>query len=428
MQPLNAFRALALGLLLGVSALAQADVRPDDIANAVKAHNLPQAESLARQATQEHPKSAKAWYLLAQVEERLHKPSEGLDALQHAKNIDPTGHYAKSTDFIDQLQTQLNREQAAGGLAQQRPVAPVPTFTPSRTATLGSAAPVQPAPVSHGHFPWGIVLLILVVVGGGIAAIVVMNRRKAASAREAQRQDAQRVMADAQTRAMELQKTVRFEGHSNSALSNDVNDILTSINTELTHLKSTSGDAWVGRDNERDRAVRALTDAERRQRAGQYDSVAPAQRSATERIADADAAAQARLEQQRRDDQIRAQQNNGGYNPGYQGGYQGPQPVIINQGSNNDGLLTGVLLGEALSDRRERVVERDVYVDRGRDRDNSWDDDRNNRRDPDPAPRDDSNDGLFDSGSGGNNWDDNSNGGGSDSSVDSGSNDNSFDS
>lgn len=197
-------------------------------------------------------------------------------------------------------------------------------------------------------------------------------------------------------------------------------DILNAINTELTHLKSTSGNAWVGRDAQRDRAVRALTDAERRQRAGQYDSTAPAARSATDRIADADAANQARLDQQRRDDQIRQQQAaQGGYNPGYPGGgsYQGPQPVIINNtGNSNDGLLTGMMLGEMLSDRHDRVVERDVYVDRGRDRDDSFDDDR--RRATSPA--DDGNSGLFDTGSGSDSFDDSS-------SVDTSNND-SFDS
>jgi hypothetical protein len=69
------------------------------------------------------------------------------------------------------------------------------------------------------------------------------------------------------------------------------------------------------------------------------------------------------------------------------------------------GLLTGVLLGEALSHGRDRVVERDVYID----------DDEARRR---AAERGDA--GNIDFGQGSNDWND---GGGSDGNVDLGNND-----
>ena len=65
------------------------------------------------------------------------------------------------------------------------------------------------------------------------------------------------------------------------------------------------------------------------------------------------------------------------------------------------GLLTGVLLGEALSRGRDRVIERDVYID----------DDEARRR---------GNDGGVDFGQGSNDWNDN---GGNDGGVDFGSDD-----
>jgi hypothetical protein len=61
------------------------------------------------------------------------------------------------------------------------------------------------------------------------------------------------------------------------------------------------------------------------------------------------------------------------------------------------GLLTGVLLGEALSHGRDRVIERDVIVD----------DDEARRR---AAERDNS--GGVDFGQGSNDWNDDSGGGG----------------
>ena len=69
------------------------------------------------------------------------------------------------------------------------------------------------------------------------------------------------------------------------------------------------------------------------------------------------------------------------------------------------GLLTGVLLGEALSHGRDRVIERDVYID----------DDEARRR---AAER--GNDGGVDFGQGSNDWND---GGGNDGGVDFGSDD-----
>jgi hypothetical protein len=95
------------------------------------------------------------------------------------------------------------------------------------------------------------------------------------------------------------------------------------------------------------------------------------------------------------------------YPPQYPPQQQPPQ-VIVQQGGGGmggmGGLLTGVLLGEALNSGRDRVIERDVIVDR--------DDDR----------RRGNNDGGVDFGQGSNDWDDGSGGG-----VDMGSNDSSSD-
>lgn len=87
---------------------------------------------------------------------------------------------------------------------------------------------------------------------------------------------------------------------------------------------------------------------------------------------------------------------------------QQPPQVIVQQGGGMGGmggLLTGVLLGEALGRGRDRVVERDVYVD------------EDGRR----IPRGGDGGGL-DLGQGSNDWDDGSGGG-----VDMGSNDSSDD-
>ncbi|WP_407672044.1 hypothetical protein [Paraburkholderia acidisoli] len=88
---------------------------------------------------------------------------------------------------------------------------------------------------------------------------------------------------------------------------------------------------------------------------------------------------------------------------------QQPPQVIVQQGGGGmmggmGGLLTGVLLGEALNSGRDRVIERDVYVD-----------DEGRR-----LPRDDGGNGI-DLGQG-TGWDDNSGGG-----MDLGSNDSSDD-
>ena len=77
---------------------------------------------------------------------------------------------------------------------------------------------------------------------------------------------------------------------------------------------------------------------------------------------------------------------------------QQPQQVIVQQGGGGmGGLLTGVLLGEALGRGRDRVIERDVPVD------------EDGRR----IPRNEDGGGV-DLGQGSNDWDDGSGGGGVD--------------
>jgi len=95
---------------------------------------------------------------------------------------------------------------------------------------------------------------------------------------------------------------------------------------------------------------------------------------------------------------------------------QGQQPpVIIQQGGGGfgggmGGLLTGVLLGEALSHGRDRVIEREVPVDRPPQNDNGGLDFGND------------NGGGLDFGNGSNDWNDGGGGG----NLDLGSNDDSW--
>jgi hypothetical protein len=109
---------------------------------------------------------------------------------------------------------------------------------------------------------------------------------------------------------------------------------------------------------------------------------------------------------------------------GSQGPYpqQGQQPpVIIQQGGGGfgggmGGLLTGVLLGEALSHGRDRVIEREVPVERRNEGNDGGGLDFGNNN---------NNGGGLDLGNGSNDWDDGNSGGGG-GGLDLGSNDDSW--
>jgi hypothetical protein len=67
---------------------------PAQVEEAIRAQNWPVAEQLLKQVVAEKPGSAKAWYYLAQTEEKLGKNSAALEDLRRSETIDHSLKFA----------------------------------------------------------------------------------------------------------------------------------------------------------------------------------------------------------------------------------------------------------------------------------------------------------------------------------------------
>lgn len=142
--------ALAAAITVGAasSALAAAGPSYDEVNNAVRAGHLQEAQSMMLNVLSEHPNSAKAHFVEAEVLERLGRRDESARELGRADQLDP-GLHSIPLDTVQKLRARLASPESH---AQVAPVS-------------------APAPAS---FPWGPVLLI----GGAVVILILLMRAR----------------------------------------------------------------------------------------------------------------------------------------------------------------------------------------------------------------------------------------------------------
>jgi hypothetical protein len=143
----------------GASALA-ADPTLDQVYEAVDAGRLDQAQRMMAEVLHDHPNSARAHYVEAEVLARRGRADEAQAELSRAEQLSPGLPFASSTS-VRQLRSLI-----APASAHEAPIA-----TGDLSATI--------RPVRGSSFPWG--LLVIVVVGGLIVYAIVRARRKEAA-------------------------------------------------------------------------------------------------------------------------------------------------------------------------------------------------------------------------------------------------------
>ena len=126
----------------GAASAADADPSLPQVYQAANSGHLDQAQGMMAQVLKDHPNSAKAHYVEAELDARQGRLAAARDELQIAERLEPGLPFAKP-DSVSELRAQLN--------PQQR-VAPV------------NGGVVSPMPV-RGGFPWGAALGIVLVVG-----------------------------------------------------------------------------------------------------------------------------------------------------------------------------------------------------------------------------------------------------------------------
>jgi hypothetical protein len=151
-------KRIAAPLILGVALawavpVLAADPSVDQVYQAARTGHLAEAQQLMDQVLKDHPNSAKAHYVEAEISARARNYGRAREELATAQRLDPSGGFAKPESLAA-----LQRELASGGSARG------PTGYYTTTAPR----------VEHRSFPWGIVLL---VVAGVVIAWALLARR-----------------------------------------------------------------------------------------------------------------------------------------------------------------------------------------------------------------------------------------------------------
>ncbi|GBH24514.1 tetratricopeptide repeat protein [Burkholderia vietnamiensis] len=376
--------ALGLSLML-LSSAAFAVPSLQQVEQSIAQRDWQRADTQLSQVIDAHPNNAHARYLYAQVLDREGRASDAPAQLQQARTLDPQLRFPDASRFA---QTEARIRADAGRTRATAPAAPQAGPLPP------SGAPRAP-PANHGPSAgmWiGLGLLVAI-----IALVRRWTRRRARSAGDSRADDERRTQLKRATDVLNDIRPLKRDGKLSTApgaaaLTGELEGIETDARALVEALSSGKSPGPPYRIDEleqRHASVKARVE-------GRPDPSAPP-------AAPANGSGSVYAQEADRVTGMQGQPYQ--HQPYPQQPYPPQQPPVVVQqgggfGGGMGGRLTGVLLGEAMSGGRERVVERGVIVD-------------------DQRRRPDNNDAGFDLGRGDNtDWSD-GNGGG----VDLGGND-----
>ncbi|KNH05136.1 TPR repeat [Candidatus Burkholderia brachyanthoides] len=382
--------ALALTLSLA-SPLAFALPTVQQVEQSMTQSNWQQADSQLTEVLNAHPKNAHAHYLYAQVLDREGRYGDAPSQLQQAKSIDPSLSFTDPSRFAEtQARIQSHVSRQSGGFNSGNDDG-ASTRSSSTSNQFGQQAS---APQKHG--PSMGMWIGLIVLIGAVAMVLRWGMRRARARDDGQAQDGRRAQIKHATELLNDVRVLKLDvrlstapGHE--ALLKDVEGAETRLCEMVESLSNSTNPVPSYAVEDMEKQVASL---KARAEGRPYPNAAQPNASGESPFAQ-EAERFGRNPQQPYPQQ-----------PGQQG------PVIIQQGGGGfgggmGGFLTGVLLGEAMSHGRNRVIEREVPVERRDDNNGGLEDFGNN------------NGGGLDFGNGSNDWNDGGGGGG----LDLGSND-----
>ncbi|WP_206952126.1 tetratricopeptide repeat protein [Trinickia acidisoli] len=373
---MKTFLAAVGAALLFVSSAAFAVPSTNQVEHAMAQGNWQQADAELSQVIAAHPNNAHAHYLYGQVLENEGRYADALAQVEQAKTLDPQIRFTRPDRFA-QVEARLRTAAQHAGA----------TAATAHGAANSLVQTLPTAPTRHGPSmaAWiGLAILIIAVV-----LILRWTLRRARSNDDGRADEERRAQLKRVTELLNAARSLKLDARLSSApghetLASEVENVENQLRALVEALSNNGNPVPAYQIDDLARQIDSL----RARAEGRPDPNAQAPGAAPSAYAQE----AERLQQQ------------APY--GMQQPYPQQQPVIVQQGGGGmGGLLTGVLLGEALSHGRDRVVERDVYVD----------DDEARRRAAEGG-----NGGGLDFGQGSSDWNDN---GGSDGNVDFGNDD-----
>jgi hypothetical protein len=369
----------ALASLAFVSVAAFAVPSAQQIESAMRQGDWQRADAALVEVLQAHPNNAHAHYLYAQVLNREGRYADALAQVQQARSLDPQLTFTTPQHFA-QVEAKLRADATRAGAATTgRAGNPF-----AQQAQFAQQAAPDAVPQRHGPGMGAWIGIAIVLIG--VALVLRWTLRRAKSNEDAKaggdRLDQLKRATDLLNAVRSLKLDVRIStvpGHE--ALEKEVEGLETQLRSVVETLSNSATPVppYQIEDLERQfESLKARAEGRPDPNAQPAPGAAPAYGSESAYSREADAAF--------------------GHQPQMPYPPQQPQQVVVQQGGGGmGGLLTGVLLGEALGHGRDRVIERDVYVD------------EDGRR----IPRGNDGGGV-DFGQGSNDWDDGSGGGGVD--------------
>jgi hypothetical protein len=397
--------ALALSLSLA-SPLAFAVPTAQQVEQSMTQGNWQKADSQLSEVLDAHPKNAHAHYLYAQVLDREGRYSDALSHLQQAKSLDPSLSFTDPSRFAA-TQARIQADSTRASISPRSGNGTNASTAQNPFNQDQAAAAPQKHGIGMGAWIGFAVLIaaIAFVLRWGLRRARARDDGRADGDRLAQIKRATELLNDVRTLKLDVRLSTA-PGHE--ALLKDVEGAETQLREMVESLSNSKNPVPPYAIEDLENQVASLkARAEGRPDPNAANNAQPGAPGASPYAQEAERFGRSQQQPY----------------PPQQGPYppyppqQGQQPpVIIQQGGGGigggmGGLLTGVLLGEALSHGRDRVIEREVPIDRPPQNDNGGLDFGNNN-----------NGGGLDLGNGSNDWDDGSGGGG----LDLGSNDDSW--
>ena len=370
------FLAATFASLMLISTAAFAVPSAQQIESAMAQGNWQQADAGLTEVLQAHPDNARAHYLYAQVLDREGRSGDALAQIQQAKTLDPQIRFTDPTRFA-QTEARIRRDAQRSGAATGQ----TGNAFAQQNAMVQQAAPQVPQRHGPSMGMWiGIIVLI-----GAIALVLRWTLRRARTQDDSRADDDRRVQLKRATDLLNAVRSLKLDvrlstavGHE--ALEKEVESTEEQLRGVVETLSNGKNPLPPYQLDELEQRVASLK-ARAEGRPDPY-AAAPAGSGDSAYAREAERFGNPPQEPYpyppQQQPQVIVQQGGGGF------------------GSGMGGLLTGVLLGEALNSGREREVIVDDETRRRRDENNNG------------------NDGGLDFGQGSNNWDDGSGGGGVD--------------
>ncbi|AJY67571.1 tetratricopeptide repeat protein [Burkholderia glumae] len=353
--------AVSASVFAAVPSLAQVE-------QSVSQRNWQRADAQLSEVIQAHPDSARAHYLYGQVLDREGRAADALAQIERAKSLDPSIHFTNPSTFA---QTEARVRADANRAGERRSATSGGALQPlAQPQAATQSAPFAPAaPARHGpSVGMWIALLLLVAV---IALVLRWTLRRARSGEDKQADDERRAQLKRATELLNEVRPLKLDARLSTApgaaaLASDIEGVETDARTLVETLSTGKNPVPPYQLEDLEHRFASL----KARVEGRPDpNAAPASPAAGTGSVFAQEA-----------DRLTGTQAQPPYPPSYPQQQPYPPyppqqpPVIVQQGggfgSGMGGLLTGVLLGEAMSGGRERVVERDVIVDDERRRAN----------------------------------------------------------